>query len=209
MVPAAQADLSRESPRAHGSLGDGLNAELIRFAPDYVTDPNKAIYRFYRDTRFSEDKTPYKDHIAALFSRRGAVKHRAAAYYVSVSEKEIEVAGGLYMPQAEELLAVRHHLARRHAEFRAVINDPSLRALMGEFHGDQLSRVPKGFPADHPAADLLRYKQYLFYQMLDPALLTTPRLCDEIVARFRVMQPFIDFLNASLGRSGRTSRATL
>ena len=43
---------------------------MKRFAPDYVTDPAKAVYRFYRDTRFSKDKTPYKDHIAASFRHR-------------------------------------------------------------------------------------------------------------------------------------------
>jgi uncharacterized protein (TIGR02453 family) len=185
------------------TLVTALNAELIRFAPEYVTDPGKAIYRFYRDTRFSDDKTPYKDHIAALFSRRGAEKHRAAAYYLSVSHKEIEVAGGLYMPRAEELMAVRRHLEQHHARFRRIIAEPKLRELMGEFTGDQLARVPKGFCSTHPAADLLRYKQFLFYQMLDAKLATTPALFTEIAARFRALKPLIDFINTPIAGLAR------
>src|SRR6266498_2002607 len=58
-----------------------LDAAMMEFAPDYVTDPDKAIYRFYRDTRFSADKTPYKDHIAASFPRRGLARHAGAGFY--------------------------------------------------------------------------------------------------------------------------------
>src|ERR1017187_10944542 len=71
-----------------------LNAAMMGFAPEYVTDPDKAIYRIYRDTRFSPDKTPYKDHIAALLSRRA--DRAGAGYYFSVSHKEVGIGGGLY-----------------------------------------------------------------------------------------------------------------
>src|SRR5258708_40039954 len=63
-------------------LVETLNAGLHRFAPQHMNDPAKAIYRIYRDTRFSNDKTPYKTHIAAIFPRRGHQKHGSAGYYV-------------------------------------------------------------------------------------------------------------------------------
>ena len=53
-----------------------LNEELARFAPAYVTPPEKAVYRIYRDTRFSPDKTPYKTHIAAIFPRHSGGEAR-------------------------------------------------------------------------------------------------------------------------------------
>ena len=90
------------------------------------------------------------------------------------------------------------HLAEHHERFRRIVKAKKLRTLMGDLHGNQLSRVPKGFPAEHQASDLLRYKQWLFYAMLDPALATTPKLPGEIRKRFEVMMPFLDFLNASL-----------
>ena len=179
-------------------LVSALNAEMMRFAPDHVVDPAKAIYRIYRDTRFSKDKTPYKTHIAAIFPRRGTEKHGGAGLYFSVSPKEIEVAGGVYMPGPDALLAIRTHLAGHHAEFSRIIKSRNLRTLMGAMHGEQLSRVPKGFPCDHPAADLLRYRQWLFYVMLDPALATMPKLLPEIRKRFEVMMPFLEFLNTPL-----------
>jgi uncharacterized protein (DUF2461 family) len=74
---------------------------------------------------------------------------------------------------------------------------------MGKLWGEQLSRAPKGFPADHPAADLLRYKQWLVYVLLDPSLASTPRLLPELAKRFRVMTPFIEFLNRPLAGKPR------
>jgi uncharacterized protein (TIGR02453 family) len=175
-----------------------VTREMMRFAPDYVAEPGKAIYRIYRDTRFSKDKTPYKTHIAAIFPRRGMEKHAGAGFYFSVSPKEIEVAAGVYMPGPDQLLAIRNHLSAHHKEFLKLVRSKSLQTLMGKLYGDQLSRVPKGFSADHPAADLLRYKQWLFYVILDPKLATMPKLQDELVKRLRAITPFVDFLNKPL-----------
>jgi uncharacterized protein (TIGR02453 family) len=184
-------------------LVDALNAEMMKFAPDYVTEPERAIYRIYRDTRFSSDKTPYKTHIAAVFPRRGMERHAGAGFYFSVSPQEVEVAGGVYMPPPEQLSAIRSHLAEHHEEFRRIANTRSLRTLVGEIVGDRLARVPKGFCADHPAADLVRYKQLYVFAELDPALARTPKLLGELVKHFRVMTPLVEFLNAPLIRARR------
>ncbi len=183
-----------------------LNAAMMRFAPTHVREPESAIYRLYRDTRFSSDKTPYKTHVAAIFPRRGLEKHSCAGLYFSVSPEGVEIAGGVYMPTPDELRAIRLHLLDRHEEFRRIVKGRSLRRLMGELEGDRLSRVPKGFPADHPAADLVRHKQWLLYVTLEPAIATTPKLFTEVVKRFRAMAPFLDFLNAPLVAAAKASR---
>jgi uncharacterized protein (TIGR02453 family) len=175
-----------------------VTAAMLDFAPDYVREPEKAIFRIYRDTRFSKDKTPYKTHIAAVFHRRGMEKESGGGLYFAISPKEVEVAGGIYMPAPPTLLAVRTHLAEHYEKFRVLIHDRGLRKLLGEMQGEQLTRVPKGFCAEHPAADLLRHKQFLFYVLLDPSLATTPKLESEVVKRFRAMMPFLEFLNAPL-----------
>ncbi|HVN03164.1 MAG TPA: DUF2461 domain-containing protein [Bryobacteraceae bacterium] len=175
-----------------------LNQAMMHFAPDYVTDPGKAVYRIYRDTRFSPDKTPYKTHIAASFARRGLEKHGGAGYYFSVSHAEVEVGGGIYMPPAPALLAVRTHIARHHAEFRRITASSTVQRLLGPLQGEQLSRVPKGFCAEHPAADLVRFKQFLLFTTLDATLITTPRLHVELEKRFRALAPFLEFLNVPL-----------
>ena len=179
-------------------LVTALDQAMMAFAPDYVTDPGKAIYRIYRDTRFSPDKTPYKTQISASFARRGMEKHGAAGYYIAISHKGVDVGGGIYMPPPETLLAVRTHLAEQHEEFRRLAAAPAIKRLFGAVEGEQLARVPKGFPADHPAADLLRFKQYLLFTTLDAAIITTPKLFTELEKHFRAMAPFLDFLNAPL-----------
>jgi uncharacterized protein (TIGR02453 family) len=179
-------------------LVTALNSAMMDFASDYVTDAPKAIYRIYRDTRFSPDKTPYKTQIAASFARRGAEKHGAAGYYFAVSHKGVDVGGGLYMPQPQTLLAVRTHIAERHAEFRQLTASSAIKRLFDAMQGEQLSRVPKGFGAEHPAADLLRFKQFLLFTTLDAAIVTTPKLFTELEKRFRALAPFLEFLNAPL-----------
>jgi len=183
-------------------LVEAVNASIKTFAPDYITDPEKAVYRFYRDTRFSKDKKPYKDHIAASFPRRGMARHQGAGYYFAVSHKEVAVGGGLYMPPPETLLAIRAHLADHHAEFRRLAGSRNLRRLFGTVQGEQLSRVPKGFACDHPAADLLRFKQFVWYVELEPEIATTPAVHREIVTRFRALAPLLEFLNAPLRGRG-------
>jgi len=173
-----------------------VNSAMKSFAPDYVTDPDKAIYRIYRDTRFSKDKTPYKDHIAASFSRRG--DKAGAGYYFAVSHKEVAIGGGIYMPEPETLRAMRQHVAERHQEFRKIAGARAVRQLFTAVQGEQLSRVPKGYSSDHPAADILRMKQYLLYVELPPDLATTPALYTEVVKHFRAMTPFVEFLNTPL-----------
>jgi uncharacterized protein (TIGR02453 family) len=175
-----------------------LNSAMMDFAPDYVTDAPKAIYRIYRDTRFSPDKTPYKTQIAASFPRRGMRKHGAAGYYFAVSHQGVDVGGGIYMPAPETLPAVRAHVAELHAEFRKLTGSSAIKRLFGAMQGERLSRVPKGFCADHPAADLLRFKQFLLFTTLDAAIVTTPKLFVELEKRFRAMAPFLEFLNAPL-----------
>lgn len=186
-----------------------LNVEMMKFAPAHVREPESAIYRIYRDTRFSSDKTPYKTHIAAIFPRRGLAKHSCAGLYFSVSPEEIEIAGGVYMPMPEDLRAIRLHLLDHHEAFRRIVKGRTLRSLMGELQGDRLSRVPKGFPADHPAADLVRQKQWLVYVMLEPEIATKPKLFTEVVKRFRAMAPFLEFLNTPLVAAAKASRQML
>jgi uncharacterized protein (TIGR02453 family) len=185
---------------------------LDEFAPHYVRDPNKAIFRIYRDTRFSKDKTPYKTHIAAVFPRRGAEKDPGSGYYFSVSGEEVAIGGGVYMPPPESLLAIRRYLAEHYEEFRKITAGRKVRRLFGEMTGASLSRAPKGFPANHPAGDLLRRKQFLLFKTLDSSLATSPKLYSEIVKRFEAITPFLAFLDRPLqkatpSQSGR-SRGT-
>jgi len=180
-------------------LIEAINSELMDFAPEHVTDPKKSFYRIYRDTRFSADKTPYKTHIAAIFPRKNLEKHASAGFYFHISSKEIGMASGMYMPGPDELRAVRTFLSEHHEEFRKVAKGPE--KLMGKLEGETVSRMPKGFDPESPAADLIRMKQWLYWKVLDPEIATTKKLRVEIVKRFRAAAPVVELLNAGLKRS--------
>src|SRR3954447_23426071 len=148
MVPAAQTGVRRAGEEAHVRVGGGGGQRDEALRPDYVTDPAKAVYRFYRDTRFSKDKTPYKDHIAASFRHRHlGGEGGGAGFYFAVSHKDVGIGGGVYMPAPETLLAIRTHIAEFHQEFETLLKGRAVKRLMGELQGEELSRVPKGFSA--------------------------------------------------------------
>jgi uncharacterized protein (TIGR02453 family) len=175
-----------------------INHELMKFAPDFVTDPKKAVFRIYRDTRFSADKTPYKTQIAASFFRRGADHTGTGGFYLGVSLDQIEIAGGIYRPSPETTFLVRTHIAKTYPELRRILANRKARKLLGELQGDELTRAPKGFDALHPALDLIKKKDWIYDATLDPALATNQRLFGEIVQRFRAMLPLIEYLNRPL-----------
>jgi uncharacterized protein (TIGR02453 family) len=172
-----------------------LNEEMAHFAPEYVIPPKKAVYRIYRDTRFSPDKTPYKTHIAAIFPRHSAVKREGAVFYLHFTEKELLAFGGVWGPERDELLAYRTLLQENHEEFAEILKNKSLRKLVGDLQGEQLSRMPKGFPVDHPAEDLLRRKQWYLESTLPISVLTTARVVSEVAKRFAAMAPMVEFMN--------------
>jgi uncharacterized protein (TIGR02453 family) len=188
-------------------LVDALNLALHDFAPEYQTEPDKAIFRIYRDIRFSKNKKPYKEHIAATFHRHGTTTHGQAGYYVAVSHKSVAIGGGVYMPEPAQLLAIRQRIAERHAEFRRILAARPVRKLLGDLEGAQLERVPRGFAPDHPAADLLRYKYFILYIELAPKFATSPALYKNIVDRFRVMVPFMRFLTESFATKENVTEA--
>jgi uncharacterized protein (TIGR02453 family) len=185
------------------ALVEEVNAALLEVAPDHITDPAKAIYRIYRDTRFSADKTPYKTHIAAVFPRRGLDRHTSAGFYFHLSTESIGIAAGAYMPGPDQLRDVRAWLAENHTAFRKAARGPE--KLWGKLQGSALTRNPKGFDPDHPASDLIRMKQWLYWVELDTKLAATPKLLGEITKRFRVAAPVIAMLNAPVRATPRPS----
>ncbi|HET7870951.1 MAG TPA: DUF2461 domain-containing protein [Terriglobales bacterium] len=176
-------------------LVECLNQELARFAPQYITAPQKSVYRIYRDTRFSKDKTPYKTHISAIFPRSNAVKREGAVFYFHFTEKELLIFGGVYSPDRDELLAYRTLIQESHEELAEILRKPKLRRAFGELQGEQLSRVPKGFPVDHPAEALLRQRQWYLENTIDAKTICSRELPQELAKRFELMAPFVEFLN--------------
>ena len=183
------------------ALVEAVNSELASFAPEYLTEPSKAVYRIYRDTRFSNDKTPYKTHIAANLHKLGADKHAAAGYYFSFGADEIEIAAGVYMPGPEELLRLRQHISGNFGEFSKLAGDKAVTKLMGTLQGEGLSRPPKGFSAEDPALEWIKKKQWYYYKTdMDLGVALTPKFLPELVKRLKAMAPMVAFFNRGLAK---------
>ena len=190
-------------------LVECLNHEFARFAPHYITPPQKAVYRIYRDTRFSKDKTPYKTHISCIFPRSNAVKREGAVFYFHFTEKELLMFGGVWGPERDELLAYRTLIQESHEELAAILAEPKLRKAFGKLQGEQLSRMPKGFPVDHPAEALLRQRQWYLEDTIDAKVITSPKLTQELARRFELMTPFVEFMNRPLAEKKKLSKKML
>lgn len=175
-----------------------LGEDFEKFAPEYLTDPKKAIYRIYRDTRFSKNKAPYKTHVAASFNHKALAKHAAAGFYFHLSPDEILMGGGVYMPGSAELLAIRRHISANPVAYGAVVSNRTFKRYFGEVTGERLVRPPKGFPPDDPAIETLKQKQFLASENLDPELALSPKLLPELSKRFKALAPLIDYLNQPL-----------
>jgi uncharacterized protein (TIGR02453 family) len=179
-------------------LVTALGAGLQGFAPEMVVDPKKAIYRIYRDTRFSADKTPYKTMISAFFVPRGMQKASAAGFYFHIEPAEVLIAGGLYMPGAPELRAIRARVADRWQDLKAIVERREFKKLFGGLQGEKLSRAPQGYAPDHPAIEYLRYKQFLAWLTEPAAFAESAKLFPRLLTAFAAMLPLVRFLNSAV-----------
>jgi uncharacterized protein (TIGR02453 family) len=176
-----------------------VNAMLLKAAPEYaVLEPAKALNRIYRDVRFSANKAPYQTHVSMLFPNRQLGKKVGAALYFHLSSTEAMVAAGMYFGETRELQAVREHLAEKHDEFRAILNARTLKQKFGELEGESLQKAPKQFGPDHPAADLLKRKQWLLHSTMPADSVLDANFAADAVKSFQLLIPFVTFLNAPL-----------
>jgi len=186
-----------------------VNRALADFSPEHVQPPPKAMMRIYRDTRFSSDKRPYKSHVAAWWSHTGMKRTSGAGYYLHLSGKEVVIAAGVYMPDREQLLAIRTFLLEHHAEVRRYLEDKKLRRVMESFDGERLRRPPKGFPKDHPAMDLLLCRQWGVAGSLAPEAALKKDFARQIIHRFRLAAPLVNALNRPLVAATHKQRRPL
>ncbi len=194
------------------ALIEEINAGMIEFAPEHVRPPHKVAMRIYRDIRFSPNKQPYKTHLAAWWSRRGMEKTSGGGFYLQISPQQVMIAAGVYMPEREQLLALRRWMSAHHESYRVTIKQ-LLKSRSAGFElseSEALTRMPKGFANDDPADELVRAKSWGVHASLPAEAALEPTLAREIVRRFRLATPLIDTLNSAiLTRDDDTSSRVL
>ena len=156
-------------------LIERLAVDFQRFAPEIVASPKTSLYRVYRDTRFSDDKTPLKIQASASFRWRGLGKGEGAGLYLEVHPQWVWMGGGFWAPPTPQLVRIREHIAMTWPKIDQIAKARTLRRI-GPLHGDHLTRVPRGYPKDHPAAEYLKYRQFLVGREFAAEFATTKSL---------------------------------
>ena len=159
------------------------------------------IFRINRDVRFSKDKSPYKINMGAYFNR-GGKKSVFAGYYFHCEPGQSFAGGGLWMPMPAELNKVRQEIDYNFDSFKKIISSKKFKAVYKDLSRDPeyvLSRVPKGYEPDNPAADYLKLKSFVGLAPLKDTELTSKDLLKKVTSAFGVLQPLIEFINESIG----------
>ena len=191
-------EFDRELKQPMLALIESVNGAMQDFAAGHVRPPQKCMMRIYRDIRFSSDKRPYKGHISAWWAREGLEKTSGGGYYMHISPDEVLIAAGVYMPEREQLRAIREYLLLNHAEVRRLLNDRKLRRTMDSFTGLPLTRAPKGFPKEHPAMDLILCRQWGLEAKLPSSAALEKDFAKQVIRRFRLAAPLVNALNTPL-----------
>jgi uncharacterized protein (TIGR02453 family) len=158
-------------------------------------------FRINRDVRFSKDKTPYKANMGASINKGGKKSFGTAGYYFHLQPGESFIGGGLYVPSPDELRKVRQEIDYNLADFKKIITNKKFKSLYGDFDRGKeyiLTRVPKGYEPDNPAAEYLKFKSYITFFHIKDTELTSKDLVKKTIQAFTVLKPLLDFLNESV-----------
>lgn len=190
----------KETFQKEQSLIEGFAQALLEklSVHDVLETPSgkKSLYRIYRDTRFSTDKTPYKTHWSGSFKR--ATRYRRGGYYFQIEPGNSFIAGGFWGPVPADLKLIRDDIAFDDAPLRKIISSPSFVANFETLRGEQLKTAPKGFDQDHAAIDLLRYKQFLLQRRFTDKEVLADSFLTEASLTFQAMRPFFDYMSEVL-----------
>lgn len=180
---------------------DKMIAHMSVWCPELSGQTGKSCaYRIYRDTRFSNDKTPYKLHFGASISPWGRKSDRAG-YYLHLGHNDMTdsgLYGGVYCPDSAMLKKIRRAIVDNIEEFTDIISAPTISKYFPGWVGDMLKTVPKGWDRNHPNAELLRLKEYGKYHSCDKKFFCDPEWPERSAEIFSYLNPLINFLNYSI-----------
>jgi uncharacterized protein (TIGR02453 family) len=198
---------NENKPRYISAVVDPMCAFIVAMAPrlekissHYVADPKPhggSMFRIYRDTRFSKDKTPYKTHAACHFRHRAGKDAHAPGFYAHFEMDRLFFGGGIWRPPSRHLTAIRERIVDNPSEWAKI---KSARAVIdrGGIGGDGLVRPPRGFDPEHRHIEDLKRKSFFLMTEADPDLLNSPELINQVAAAFRAASRLNRFVTEAL-----------
>jgi uncharacterized protein (TIGR02453 family) len=178
-----------------------LQPVLAGISPHFRADPKGvggSLFRIHRDTRFSNDKTPYKSWQGARLYHERARQVAAPSFYLHVKPGECFVGGGLWHPETGTQRRIRQFIVDNPGSWQRAAHDPGFRKRYTLESSDMLVRVPAGFPVDSAHADDLRHRNFVVTRALDDADMTAPDLLSILEQDLAAIAPFMDYLCAAL-----------
>jgi uncharacterized protein (TIGR02453 family) len=156
------------------------------------------IFRINRDTRFASDKSPYKTNFGAFIVRGGRKNgDKFTGYYLHLEAGKSFIAGGAYMPPSPWLGAIRERISSEPEKIKKIVSSKEFIKIFGQLEGEKLRSAPRGYAADHPQIELLKYKSYLVMHELKNNDVLKPYFQDFVIEAFKAMKPLNDFLNVN------------
>jgi uncharacterized protein (TIGR02453 family) len=184
---------------AHNNIiafADSLLVEMNKHDKIETASGKKSVFRIYKDVRFSKDKTPYNTHWSGALKR--ATKKLRGGYYFRVEPGNSFLAGGFFGPKSNDIKRIRQDIDANYKEWRSLLSDQTLVTTFGNMRGQKLGSAPRGYAKDHPAIDILRYKQFLFKYEFTNEEVSSPDFLYKVNDIFKKMRPFFDFMSEIL-----------
>ncbi len=165
---------------------------------DEIETPSgkKALFRIHKDVRFSKDKSPFKTNIGGSFTR--ATQYLRGGYYFHIEPGNCFLGGGFWAPSPEDLKHIRNQIAADPEPLQKILTSKKFISTFGKLEGEQLKNAPKGFDKDHPAIDLINYKQFLLIKRFTDAEAQSANYLNDVVTTFQAMRPFFDYMSEIL-----------
>jgi len=204
---AHRADYEGEVRAPLAALVEEMDVRFAELAPEIVGNPRRSVFRIHRDVRFSSDKSPYKTNAACWFYHGDAGRgvgatatHGGAGFYFHLEPGASMLGGGIWMPPRPALTRLRERIDEEHRTLRRILREPALAKRFGALDDTAtLTRMPRGYADDHPAADLLRHQSFTVGRTLADADVLGPKLADVLARDYARLVPFVRWFNAALG----------
>jgi uncharacterized protein (TIGR02453 family) len=188
-------------------LIEEMDVALATIAPEIIGSPKKSAFRIHRDVRFSKNKSPYKTHVACWFFHRdaghgvgGEAAHGGAGFYFHIEPERSFCGGGIWMPPRPALAKIRQHIVDDLEGFEEIVKARAFKQRFGALSTEgMLTRTPRGYAADHPAAEWLKYQSFIGGCDIPSDVVTSTKLPQVLSKHFAAMTPFVRWLNGALG----------
>ncbi|MDQ2664503.1 MAG: DUF2461 domain-containing protein [Gemmatimonadota bacterium] len=189
------------------ALAEDVDVHLATLAPEIVGDPKRSLFRIHRDVRFSNDKSPYKTHVACWFHHVDAGRgvgtqaaHGGAGFYFHMEASRASIGGGIWMPPRNALQKIRESIDEDPESLRALLATATIKRQFGGLAEEtMLTRMPRGYEDSHPAASLLRHRSFTLGRALALKDLERARLPDVLAREYGKLLPLVRWINHALG----------